>query len=167
MLDNTSVEKLLAQLKRQEGCKKNKDGEHVCYHCPAGKLTIGYGHNLEAWPVEGIGENSLLSEEEVSALLRSDVEKVITQVHDRLPWTENLDPARQAVLINMAFNMGIGTLLTFKNALKAAEEARYADAADNMLKSRWAIQVHGRAVELAAQMRTGQWSDEYGNSARI
>ena len=33
----------------------------------------------------------------------------------------------------------------------------YELAAENMLKSKWAGQVHGRALELALQMRTGEF----------
>ena len=86
------------------------------------------------------------------------MQHVAGQVKDRLPWIDKLTPARQAALINMAFNLGIGGLLGFKNTLAAIEQGDYVRAARGMLASKWATQVHGRADELAAQMRTGEWA---------
>lgn len=157
-LDAASMTNLLEQLKRHEGCRKDKEGRHICYRCPAGKQTIGYGHNLDAWPVAGVTPDTRLSEAEATNLLRRDVEQVMEQVSNKLPWAENLNHARRAVLINMAFNMGIVTLLTFKNTLNAVKNGEYAKAAEGMLASKWAGQVHGRATELAVQMRSGQWA---------
>ena len=37
----------LSQLKRHEG-EHREGGRHVAYRCPAGALTIGWGHNLDA-----------------------------------------------------------------------------------------------------------------------
>jgi hypothetical protein len=59
----------------------------------------------------------------------------------------NIDPIRRAVLVNMAFNMGINGLLGFKHTLELVRDHKYADAADSMLNSKWAHQV---GVERAA-----------------
>jgi len=40
---------------------------------------------------------------------------------------------------------------------EALKAQNYATAAAEMLDSRWAKQVKGRAKELAEQMRTGKW----------
>ena len=67
---------------------------------------------------------------------------------------------RQAVLLDMAFNMGAEGLLKFGNTLRAAREMRWKDARDGMLASKWAGQVGRRASELAEQMMTGEWPEE-------
>jgi lysozyme len=59
------------------------------------------------------------------------------------------------VLVNMGFNLGPEGLLGFRRTLRAVEEGRYADAAEGMLRSKWARQVGARAVRLAAMMREG------------
>ena len=41
--------------------------------------------------------------------------------------------------------------------LAAVEEGDYKKAAKEMLDSKWAFQVKGRAVELAKIMETGEW----------
>ena len=52
----------LNRLMRHEGAKRAPDGSHVAYRCPAGALTIGYGHNLDANPIEGLDALSVISE---------------------------------------------------------------------------------------------------------
>jgi lysozyme len=68
-----------------------------------------------------------------------------------------MEAPRQAVLLNMAFNLGVGGLLGFKRALGAMRIEDYARAGTEMLDSTWARQVKGRAAELARQMMLGVW----------
>lgn len=156
-MDVELQEKLMRQLQQHEGSIKDKEGWHLCYKCSADKLTIGYGHNLNDWPIIGIDCHSRLTEEEACHLLRQDMEKVYKQVRNHIPFLEELDCARRAVLVNMAFNMGIKSLCGFKNTLKCIENGDYVAASINMLQSKWATQVGKRSSDLAEQMRTGQW----------
>lgn len=152
--------KLIAQLKRHEGSYKNKEKKHICYKCTAGKLTIGYGHNLDALPIDGIGEDSVMTEMEANVLLNKDTKDVYLQVLTAIPCAENLDFGRCAVLVNMAFNMGTKNLCGFRKTLEALNsdaEDKYIVAARHMLDSKWAVQVGQRANELAEQMITGEW----------
>ena len=128
------------QLVLHEGLKLNP------YRCPAGKLTIGVGRNLE---------DKGISMAEALFLLRNDVEEVRTQL-ERYPWYTQLDPVRQKVLIDMAFNLGIGGLMQFRKMLAALEAGDYGKTADEMLDSKWARQVGKRAQRLAEMMRTGE-----------
>ena len=151
------TKRLIAQLKRDEGAVRDKAGNHVAYRCPAGKLTIGYGHNLDANPVPGISEQSKLNDDQAERLLMADVAVVRKQLDANLPWVAALDPARYAVLVNMAFNLGTAGLLGFRNTLAHIRTGDYNNAARNMLKSKWARQVGARAKRLAEQIRTGVW----------
>jgi lysozyme len=117
------------------------------YTCSAGKLTIGYGHNLE----NGI------SPEIAEQLLKSDLAQAQTQVEKNIPFARQLSEVRQFVLTDMCFNMGLKKLLTFKKMLAAVKQGYYARAAYEMLQSRWAEQVGRRAGELAEMMRTGEY----------
>jgi lysozyme len=137
------ITNLLDQLKRDEGLRLTP------YRCTAGKLTIGYGRNLD-----DVG----ISKEEAEFLLASDVAKVRIELPKHLPWMTALTPPRQAVLVNMAFNMGIaGGLLKFKNTLRLIETGEYAEAAKAMLDSKWAEQTGQRALRLSVQLNTGEW----------
>jgi lysozyme len=59
------------------------------------------------------------------------------------------------VLANMAFNAGVDGLLKFRRMLLAVERGHYDQAAREMLQSKWATQVFGRAVRLAEMMAKG------------
>lgn len=139
--------KLTEQLKRHEGAVK-KNGSHFPHKCPADKLTIGYGRNIEE---RGI------SEDEAEYLLNNDIKLSEFELSKAFNWFDNLTPVRQAVLINMHFNMGLTRLKGFIKALTAIERGDYKTAAAEMLDSKWARQVGKRATELAKQMETGQW----------
>lgn len=116
------------------------------YTDTVGKLTIGYGRNLT---------NVGISRKEAAFLLANDLDAAEQSCRDAFDWFDQLSPARQRVLIEMAFNLGFRKLLGFGQTLKACQEGRYADAAARMLTSRWAQQVGQRAVTLAEQMRVG------------
>lgn len=150
-------QKLLDQLKRHEGTKRNSLGFHVAYRCTAKALTIGYGHNLDANPVPGINAASTLNDSQAERLLMADLKKFVSDLDAALPWVRSLSPARYAVLLNMEYNLGLKGLLGFKNTLGMIERGQYADAGAGMLNSMWAQQVKGRARELSAQMTTGKW----------
>lgn len=132
---------------RHEG-SVTKHGRHYPYKDSVGKLTLGYGRNLD---------DNGISETEARYLLATDIQLVIKQLHDKFPWFGALDDVRQEVLLNMAFNMGIKTLLEFKNTLKCVAEGDFLRASQNMLASKWATQVGHRAVELAMMMETGNY----------
>lgn len=119
-----------------------------------GILTVGLGHNCKAAPVAGVSKvGDSITEETCSELFAADIADVVAQLDARLPWWRNMDDARQNVLANMAFNLGIGTLLTFKNTLAAMERGDYAAAAAGMAASKWASQVGARAARLCLVMR--------------
>ncbi len=157
MKDNTDHQRFLAQLMRHEGCKRDRNGLHVAYRCSTGKLTIGYGHNLDANPISGLGEGSCITEDHAREILGDDIRIAAHQVAGKLPFAPALAPARFGVLVNMTFNLGISGLLGFSNTLADVERGDWASAARRMLQSKWAGQVGRRAHELAKQMETGQW----------
>ena len=150
--------KLAAQLMRHEGTKRDRQGMHVAYRCSAGALTVGYGHNLDANPVPGLNEDSVLNEDQACRLLAADIRLQEDLITRALPFAGRLEAVRYAVLINMCFNLGINGLLKFKNTLALVERGDYSGAALGMLQSKWAKQVGRRARELALQMGTGVWA---------
>ena len=133
------------QIKRHEGFVSN------AYKDSLGYLTIGYGRLIDKSKGGGITES------EAEYLLANDVNGVYDSLMHHLSCFTTLDAPRQAVLLNMAFQMGVHGLLQFKSTLNLIELGDYDAAADNMLKSLWASQTPNRAKEMATQMRTGQW----------
>jgi lysozyme len=119
------------------------------YKDTEGLLTIGIGRLIDQ------SRNGGITEAEAEFLLANDLKRFEAGLDAKLPWWRTLSDERQDVLLNMAFNMGVDGLLTFKNTLAMVKAGDYAGAAKNMLNSKWATQVGGRASRLADQMRTG------------
>ena len=136
------MNKLVEQLKRHEGLRLKP------YKCTADKWTIGVGRNLE-----DVG----ISEQEAEMLLQNDIQRATTQLVQKFPWTQELDEVRFSALINFTFNVGIGTVSKFKNAMGLLKQKNYDMAANEFLNSRWAKQVGYRATEVTEQIRTGEW----------
>jgi lysozyme len=136
---------LSRQLRGDEGC------EPCVYYDSLGWATIGVGRLVDKRKGGG------LRSDEITYLLQNDIDDRITAVTKALPWFQNLDDARQGVILNMAFQLGTPGMLAFKNTLDAIHGARYDEAAAGMLDSAWAKQTPERAKRLAEQMKSGQW----------
>lgn len=138
LLTNQAKKIISKQLIRHEGMALSP------YLCTAGRLTIGIGRNLM---------DTGISEKEALYLLSNDINYVQQELENHLPWVSDLEEQQKMVLINMAFNLGVGGLLKFKNMLAALKKGNLDDVEMEMLDSIWAEQVGKRANELAAQMR--------------
>jgi lysozyme len=147
------VANLVEQLKRDEGLRLK------AYLDTVEVLTIGYGHNCISSPVPGIAKpGDAITMQQAEDLLRSDTDIAIRAAVAAFPWVQELSDSRQAVVYNMAFNLGIPRLKGFKRFLQAAKSGDYVTAAREMLDSAWSRQVGKRATRLARQMETGQWA---------
>lgn len=160
-LPRAQAGRLAAQVKRHEGLSL------YAYLDSLGVLSVGYGHNCQARPVPGVEQpGDLISRELADALFEADLELAEAEAARALPGLDILNPPRRAALINMSFNLGLGSvasgrgLMGFRRMLSALERKDYRAAAREMLDSRWAAQVGPRARELAEQMRSGRWPDE-------
>ena len=127
--------------------KKHEGFSRGPYRCTANKLTIGYGRNLEA---NGI------SEEEAAVLLKNDV--VEAEKHlEQEPYWYSLSDVRQAVLIDMVYNLGWSGFQTFKKLRRALEDKDYTWAASCMAASLWYSQVGNRSKRLVGMMQHDVW----------
>lgn len=156
MMNSEQHAYMLAQLERHEGLRL------AAYLDTLGILTIGVGHNCRAHPVYGVAKvGDKITPEQARKLFAKDMVKFEEGLRLTLPWAAELaqsSPPRYAVLLNMAFNMGLRGLLDFKNTLSFVQAKQFRLAASHMLQSKWARQVPARAKELAKQMEDGQWS---------
>lgn len=142
------IEKVEELIKKHEGLR------HFVYKCPAGRYTIGYGRNIDTAGGKGI------TAEEADYLLQNDIYALRASLMSAIPVFNELNLARQAVLVSMAYNMGVRGLMSFKLMLCALNYKSYETAADEMINSKWATQVKGRASELAQMMSSGEFKDE-------
>ena len=142
-----NLDALLLALQRDEGRRVNVRGRHMPYRCPANKLTIGYGRNIE---------DNGISETEALDLLTNDAIQAHRDAASLIPNWLGLDDVRQNVVANMAYNMGRSTLAKFTNFLAAVNEGRYEVAAYEMIMSDWYRQVGMRSVRLKQEMLRGK-----------
>lgn len=140
-----SNEKLIKQLRDEEGEVLSAYQDHL------GFWTLGVGRLVDKRKGGGI------TKEESAYLLSNDIAKVEKQLDDKLSWWRTLNDARQAVLVGMAFQMGIDGLLGFKNTLAMVKAGDFSGAASGMIKSLWAKQTPLRAQRMADQMEKGEW----------
>ena len=137
---NYDKEKLVDQLIEHEGLELQP------YECTAGKLTIGIGRNLD---------DRGITEDEARFLCNNDIEIVQSELIRNFPVVDRLDDVRCRVILDMAFNIGVPRLSAFRKMWGALEEGDYRRAAMEMLDSKWAGQVKGRAKRLSKMMETG------------
>lgn len=156
MIDDATV---IQRLMLNEGCR-NK-----AYYCPAGKLTIGIGRNLDDNPlteeeIAYIGHNcrgKCITNEQAAYLCRNNIAQVKAQLDKELPWWRDLNIDRQFVMIDLCFNLGKNTLLTFKKTLDSIATGYYERAAKQLLQSKYATQVGIRAKRNAYALKYGKY----------
>lgn len=127
---------------------KHEGKKYTPYKDTEGHLTVGVGRNMDAVP---------FSEDEITLMLDNDINRVWNECSSRLAafGFGALDDARQHVLMDMVFNMGVDGVLKFSKMLAAIAKLDFDTAAAEMLDSAWAKQVGARAGELAAMMKVG------------
>lgn len=132
--NNACFNEMVSRIKKHEGLMLKP------YRCPAGKLSIGYGRNLE---------DCGISQEEADYLLLNDIEKAEKELKNNFKWVESIDFERYYALVELVFNMGIARFKGFKKMLGACEKGEWSKASDELLDSLYAKQVGKRAKTLA------------------
>jgi lysozyme len=133
--------KLKAAIRQAEGLRLKP------YRDSVGKLTIGYGRNLD-----DIG----ISQPEADFLLASDINRAIPDAQTLPFWPAiSINDARARAVIECVFNLGLGRFKGFTHANAAFSAGNYELASNELLNSKWAQQVGARAQRLAKMVATG------------
>lgn len=121
------------------------------YRCTAGKLTIGYGRNLD-----DVG----ISKEEAEMLFEHDYNNAITNLKALLVSNgikiEDVSQNAIFALTDMMFNLGYTRMSQFKNLLSELKKGSYEGVAREMKNSKWATQVGNRSKKLIDLVLTAQ-----------
>ena len=120
-------------IKRHEGFRR------FPYECTSGKLTIGYGRNIEE---RGI------TKEEADFLCRNDVKFSIRELAGIFPNFIEFKDKQKAVLTDLMFNLGYSRFIKFKKMVSAIKDGNWIKAANEMRNSKWYVQVGRRGAEL-------------------
>lgn len=135
-----TAKNLKAWIKKCEGLESHP------YMDTAGKLTIGYGRNLQD---DGI------TPDEADYLFENDFKQCIDEL-SKYTWYTEQPVGVRAALVNMAFNLGVPRLKLFKRMIAALVVKNYTVAALEALNSKWAKQVGDRAKDVALLIREGK-----------
>lgn len=114
------------------------------YKDSQGHNTIGYGLNLDAGMSRECAAAAL-------NLIVADLDKQLL-AYD---WYASLDPVRQSVFIDVAYNCGLPGLLHFVQCINAARAKDWQGAHDQLLDSSAARLNVGRYQHLAQVLLTG------------
>ena len=130
------------------------------YLCPAGKLTQGYGRNLEAHPLTEDEEAELnvdgtVSKEVAAKWALKELRECEMKLSQNIIYSK-LSPTRKAVLLDMCFNIGYTGLLKFKKMWFALGNKDYAEASRQMKDSAWYTQVGNRSKRNVEIMASNQ-----------
>ena len=114
---------LIEQLKKHEGLVLKP------YKCPVGKLTIGYGHNLE---------DNGLSQSVCEYILIEDIEEAKRNLYAIFTrdFFNSLSDNQKIALVDMMFNLGISRFLTFKKFILAVKNKDFIKASAEIINSK-------------------------------
>ena len=140
--------------------KEAEGFEPLPYHCTAGKLTQGFGRNLEAHPLseeelkelngDGTVSETVAEKWALHELLDCEIKLMSNIIY------KNQSPIRKAVLLDMCFNIGYAGLMKFKKMWFALGNKVYASASREMKDSAWYTQVGTRAKRNVEIMASNQ-----------
>lgn len=136
----------IAKMNSKEWIKKCEGFRSRPYLDTAGKLTVGFGHNLE---------------EDMSIVVANFIFEEDYKKHEAelmlCDWYLIQPDGVKSALINMCFNMGMPRLKGFKRMIAALKERNYTVAAKEALDSKWAKEDVGqRAKDVALMIRGGK-----------
>ena len=109
----------------------------MTYKCSQNFTSIGCGRNLDS---RGI------TEDEAMYLLSNDIDSVYKDLDKHLAIWRSYPLEAQYVFIDLCFNLGIHTLLSFRKTLALCHLGEWEKAAAELLRSRYARQVGRRAI---------------------
>ena len=138
--------RLVESIKEHEGFRAH------AYDDGRGNLTIGFGTRINELE---IGEGA------AAGWVVRELEEKAERLAGVVGFAE-LDPVRQAVLLEMSYWMGVGGCLRFRRMWAALRDHKFPLAAAEMLDSRTGRdpQLRGRMETLARRMNTGRWGPE-------
>jgi len=150
-------QKLINLISDHEGVKLKVYDDATGQELKAGDVLVGH-------PTIGIGRNVAkdglgISQEEAEFMLMNDIERVKEEIKN-FP-IEHLNEVRTAIIIDMAFNMGITRFnpTMWKKTFQAIVNEDWQKATTEMLDSNWARQTKRRSARLSQMMLLGKWID--------
>lgn len=115
------------------------------YFCKSNKPTIGVGRNCM---------DNGITEEEAMYLLNNDISTVIKKLDKHWIAWRKLPITAQYVCIDLVFNMGVNSFMSFRRTRCYMELGEWEKAGDELLNSKYAEQVGRRALFNSEQLKS-------------
>ena len=143
-----NLDRLKEHLRAAEGFRE------APYLDTVGVWTVGFGHAMPNLTRQDIAAMRW-TREHADQVLSQDV---VEAIHDAssFVWWHTLDPVRQAVIVELCFNLGRTKFSKFIKTIAAIQNREYQRAGRMLLQSKWAGQVgKTRSERLARMLETG------------
>lgn len=111
-----------------------------------GWVTLGYGFMVDERRQGGIPRAV------ADFWLRWEVKRLISRLEAEIRWFKDAPLSVRAGLVNMAYQMGVGGLLSFRRTLAHGAKGEWSQMAQEALRSRWAEQTPNRAARVAGML---------------
>ena len=143
-----NIDQLREELERDEGCVYQIYNDHLGYP------TFGIGHLVTGHDKEhGWSVGTDVDEDRVREVFEQDVQTVLSDCEKLYDDFYDLPEEAQLIIANMMFNMGLTRLSKFKGMKRGVDSRNWQAAADEMVDSKWYLQVPNRADRLVVRMR--------------
>lgn len=156
------------------GTKLEEGYREKAYTDTVGKVTVGYGFNMQdrssraAWKAAGIPENfddvlrgrETISKASAEKLHDVKQDEAVEFVRQSVPGFDQLDPARQEVLLDLGYQLGPNRFQDFKPTTDLIARGEFDKAARRLENAKIAQQAPNRVARNAYMLRTGATREE-------
>lgn len=143
-----------------EFISKNEGRKNKPYKCPAGFESIGIGHNMIANPLPRDIEkylrlNGKILDEHIDRLFAIDEGRAVSDCKKLFPNFAKFSHNRKIALTDFLFQLGLTKASRFVKSVHLINIGAWEEAAENMLKSLWAVQTKNRAKRVTDLIKNG------------
>jgi len=115
------------------------------YLCPAGKLTIGVGRNIE---------DNGISTDEAIYILKNDIKRCESELREIFDHFDLFDENKKTSLIDIIFQLGKPSFLKFKKMIRAIKKGDWQESVRELKDSRLCREVPSRCEDNSELMST-------------
>jgi lysozyme len=126
--------------------------KHKPYRCPAGKLTVGVGWNMDANPLPKsmqvyLDEHGELTLIMIMELLEKSIDKAEQDARSLFESFNDFSDNRKVAVVDLLFNLGRTSFSKFINTIAAIRHGNWDAAAAGLKNSKWYKQVQPERAE--------------------
>lgn len=138
--------------------KTDEGWQARAYRCTEGWLTIGWGRRID-----DSEKHTVTTKEKESQWVVNRISKLDKELSKSISCFKTLSEVRRAVLISLAYQLGVNGLMAFKRFLEALNKGDYLKASVELLDSKYARQTANRANRNANMIALGKLDKYYGD----